>query len=351
MRLEEYLELLSVDTAQQAASFPDFIVNSLYFGGGTPSLLTPQQVESLIKKIRSCFHLTENAEVTLEVNPGTASPESLQGYRAAGVNRLSIGIQSLHDAELTILGRIHSAQEAIGTVASAKLAGFENISIDLMHSLPWQSLTDWESTLQGAISLNPSHISAYGLSVEADTPMAEMVTKGELTLPEEELSAKMFEMTAEILVDAGFEHYEVSNFARPDYRSRHNQVYWRRGNYLGFGAGAHSFVREPDYGVRWENPEGLQEYCEFLQGDVSVSQGKAVSRHEAMSELFFLGLRLLDGVNLEEFRAEFGMDATDAFPGVIEKFVCNGLLLRQGDNLRFSRKGLLLSNQMLCEFV
>jgi oxygen-independent coproporphyrinogen-3 oxidase len=351
LTLGEYTELLSLEMTHLAPLFPQLSFTTLYFGGGTPSLLPPEQVAFLIEKVRSCFCLAEDAEVTLEANPGTVTMESLQGYRSAGVNRLSIGVQSLRDRDLTILGRIHTANEARCTVQQARSAGFSNIGIDLMHSLPGQSMADWENTLHEAVNLNLQHISAYGLSVEADTPLAEIVERGDLQLPDEDLAAAMFELTTEALESAGFEHYEISNFARPGCRSRHNQVYWQRGNYLGLGAGAHSFVRQPGFGRRWENPPGLQEYGEYLQSPLPKCAGETVSRAAAMSEFFFLGLRLLEGVDLGRFRAEFGIEAAEAFPGVIERFVGNRFLLASGDTIRLSRKGLLLANRVLCEFV
>ncbi len=199
---------------------------------------------------RTQFTVDKDAEITLEANPGTVTLESLKGYLAAGVNRLSIGMQSLDDCQLALLGRIHSADDARAAFKAARTAGFSNIGIDLMHGIPRQTPDAWQETLREAVALKPEHISVYGLSVEAGTPFAKKAEMGELNLPDEEQAVAMFEQTAESLCRAGYEHYEISNFARPGYRSRHNQVYWRRGNYLGFGAGAHSFLNRPAYGCQ-----------------------------------------------------------------------------------------------------
>ncbi len=348
--LGDYVLLLMEELSSKADRFKVESATTLYFGGGTPSLLSPRQVATVVQAVRDLYGLENDAEVTLEVNPGTITLESLEGYLAGGINRLSIGVQSFDDSLLRVLGRIHSSAEAREAVRMARATGFRSIGIDLIHSLPGQTLQEWERELQEAMGLKPDHISAYGLSVEKGTPFAAMVDRGELDLPEEEIAAEMFELTTATLGKAGFEQYEISNFARPGCRSRHNRVYWRRGNYLGFGAGAHSFLREPGFGARWENPPQMADYA------ASVSRGRlpdtaTLSRQEAMEEFFFLGLRLLEGVDLDEFAGEFGADARDEFPGVIERLTGAGLLVNDKSRLRQSPHGLILSNRVLCEFV
>lgn len=350
MSFREYARLLRLEMAGVAERFTVTRVPTLYFGGGTPSLLPPLLVEELLRAAGDCYSLGADAEITLEANPGTVTLDSLSGYRSAGVNRLSLGVQALDDRQLSSLGRVHTGEQARDAVLLARRAGFTNVGIDLMHSLPGQSLAMWESTLRRAVDLEPEHISAYGLSVEEGTPFAALVSSGELQLPEEETAATMFEMTADYLQAAGYEHYEISNFARPGFRSRHNQVYWRRENYLGFGAGAHSFARNPGFGVRWANPPGLAEYAARVRG-AGGSGEEIVVREEAMAEFFFLGLRLLDGLDLAGFAADFGVPAEEAFPGVLGRLTASGLLLRDGERIRFSRRGLLLANRVLAEFV
>ncbi|HTG81218.1 MAG TPA: radical SAM family heme chaperone HemW, partial [Geobacteraceae bacterium] len=227
---------------------------TLYIGGGTPSLMEPSLVGRLIDTAARLYGLAAGAEITLEANPGTLTAEKLAGYRAAGVNRLSLGVQSFDDAMLGVLGRVHTAREALDSYATARATGFVNIGIDLIHSLPGQTPEMWRGELTRAIDLGPEHVSAYGLTVEEGTPFQRLESDGRLSLPDEDAAVTMFRETGAVLGRAGYERYEISNFARPGFRSRHNQVYWRRGNYLGFGAGAHSFLRSPGFGVRWRNP-------------------------------------------------------------------------------------------------
>jgi len=348
--LDDYVLLLLEELYSKADRFKVESAPTLYFGGGTPSLLSPRQVATVVQTVRDRYRLEKDAEVTLEVNPGTVTLESLEGYLSVGINRLSIGVQSFNDSQLKVLGRIHSAEEARDAVQMARAAGFRSIGIDLIHSLPGQTLQEWEQELQEATALKPDHISAYGLSVEKGTPFAAMVEAGELDLPDEETAAAMFELTTASLGKARFEQYEISNFARPGCRSRHNRVYWRRGNYLGFGAGAHSFLREPGFGARWENPPQMADYAAIVRSG-RLPEAATLSRREAMEEFLFLGLRLMEGVDLDEFKGEFGADAQDEFPGTIERLTAAGLLINERSTLRLSPHGLILSNRVLCEFV
>jgi len=350
MSPEEYVPLLLDEMTARARRFSVSNVPTVYFGGGTPSLLQPRLVARLLQAASELFPMDVAAEITLEINPGTVTPESLHGYRSAGVNRLSVGVQSLDERELALLGRIHTAGQAVETVSAARRAGFDNIGLDLMHTLPGQSLGRWEKTLRQAVALGVEHISAYGLSIEEGTPFGARFARGELIPVDPELGADMFELTRDFLQTSGYEHYEISNFALPGYRSRHNQVYWRRGSYLGFGAGAHSFARQAAAGLRWNNPSGLDEYATFVAAG-AVGDVEHVSRHDAMAEFFFLGLRMLEGVDLAAFAAEFGILAEKAFPTVLERFTDAGMLNREGDLLRLTRRGLMLANRVLAEFV
>jgi oxygen-independent coproporphyrinogen-3 oxidase len=345
-----YVELLLKELELCAKTLEKTEVPTLYFGGGTPSLLTPEQISTLIEAVADKFPLQKNVEITLEANPGTVSAESLDGYLAAGVNRLSIGVQSLDDRQLSLLGRIHTADQARQAVEMSRSAGFENIGIDLIHSLPGQTLEEWQSTLCQAIAMKPQHISAYGLSVEEGTPFARMKADGVLPLPEEELTADMFELTSATLRSGGYEHYEISNFSLPGYRSRHNQVYWERKSYLGLGAGAHSFSTVPAHGCRWENPPLLKEYEAAVRSGEMPDQSP-LTQQDAMSEFMFLGLRKLDGFDSADFADQFGMSLEEAFPDAVIRACKNGLLLSEGTNLKLSAKGLLLANIVMSEFV
>ena len=325
---------------------------TLYLGGGTPSLLPPEIVARFVTTARERYALRPEAEVTLEANPGTVTAKTLAGYREAGVNRLSLGVQSFDDRMLGLLGRVHSVTEARDAFVEARAAGFDNISLDLMHSLPEQTSSEWEEALAQAVELRPDHISAYGLTVEEGTPLYRLQEKGRLSLPDDEEGALMYRMTAKILVAAGYEQYEISNFALPGCRSRHNQVYWRREPYLGFGAAAHSFLCAPTFGRRWRNPNEPEEYLQSLsKGQLPEEEVSVLTQREAMAETFFLGLRTTDGVDTDLFQETFGESAEQVYGPEIESLLSAGLLQRHGVRLSIPASRLILSNQVLVKFV
>jgi putative oxygen-independent coproporphyrinogen III oxidase len=325
---------------------------TLYFGGGTPSLMAPRDVGGIVAAAVRLYNLADDAEITLEANPGTLTAKNLAGYRTAGVNRLSLGVQSFNDTFLRQLGRIHTARQAQDAFDLARRAGFANIGIDLIHTLPGESPAAWRDDLGRAIALGPEHISAYGLSVEEGTPFQELARKGELHLPDEEAGLTMFRETAEFLQEEGYEHYEISNFALPGCRSRHNQVYWRRRNYLGIGAGAHSFLRAPGFGTRWGNSPGPPDYMQSLDREMLPREELThLTEREAMAEFFFLGLRMLEGVEPARFRREFAVDLDDAYPGVVSGLLAEGLLECRRNRLRLTGTGLVLANQVFLKFV
>jgi oxygen-independent coproporphyrinogen-3 oxidase len=309
-------------------------------------------VGEVIDTAARLYGLDSTAEITVEANPGTLTREKLAGYRSAGVNRLSLGIQSFHDQLLERLGRVHSASESCEAFAAAREAGFANIGIDLIHSLPGETPALWHDDLRQAVGFASEHISAYALTVEEGTPFHRFEREGTLLLPEEDEAVRMLEMTISILGAAGYEHYEISNFARPGCRSRHNQVYWRRGNYLGFGAGAHSFLAGSGWGVRWHSPDTPERYLRAIrEGAPAEEERTALTRAEAMAEFLFLGLRLLAGVEETRFAREFGCTIDDAFPGVVGKLCAEGLLERQTGRLRLSAAGLMVANQVFVRFL
>ncbi|GAM08538.1 oxygen-independent coproporphyrinogen-III oxidase-like protein YqeR [Geobacter sp. OR-1] len=348
---EEYVAAVVREMESRAKDLPEPAkTETMYIGGGTPSLLAPQLVEQLISAAQNHYHLAADAEITLEANPGTVTAESLAGYRSAGVNRLSIGVQSMDDAMLAILGRIHTAQQAREAVAIARQAGFDNIGIDLIHSLPGQTLDHWEQTLHDALALAPEHISVYGLTIEDGTPFAAMAESGEIALPAGDDSATMFEMAIALLPASSYEHYEIANFARPGRRSRHNQVYWRRGNYLGFGASAHSFLRAPGFGKRWSNTPDIGEFCRAGSSPHTGEDVEHLTKQDAMGESLFLGLRMLEGIDPEDFRNEYGESIDEAFPGVLDRHTGNGLLHKIGPRIALTGRGILLANLVFADF-
>ena len=325
---------------------------TLYFGGGTPSLLEPGQVGSLVEAAARRFGLQADAEVTLEANPGTLTPEKLAGYRAAGVNRLSLGIQSFEDRLLGRLGRLHTAREALLAFDWARRAGFANISIDLMHSLPEQSLPQWRRALGQAIALCAEHVSAYALSVEPGTPFAGLQATGRLPLPGEEQAARMFEATARLLGEAGYRQYEISNFARPGRESRHNSAYWSRESYLGFGAGAHSFLNRDGLGRRWHNPAQPADWARALRGGAPAEEEpETLTLAEAVSESFFLGLRMLDGLDLASLEARYGQAALARHLAEAARLEAEGALRREGSRIRLAPELVILANSVFARFL
>jgi oxygen-independent coproporphyrinogen-3 oxidase len=349
----EYVSALLREMELRRETLPaEVIASTLYFGGGTPSLLEPDLAARIIEAAKQLFALEPTAEITLEANPGTINREKLAAYRSIGVNRLSLGMQSFSDTMLRRLGRVHTVREGIDAYQTARDVGFTNIGIDLIHSLPGQKQEMWLSELDLAVAYRPEHISAYGLTIEAGTPFQIMERNGELTLPEEEETAVMFEQTSEVLRKAGYEHYEISNFALPGFRSRHNQVYWKRADYLGFGAGAHSFLSTPSFGCRWKNPEIPENYMQAVaNGVASKEELSIITEREAMSERLFLGLRMLEGVDCDMFIKEFGVTIEETFPSELHKLLSDKLLERSHGHIRLSSKGLILANQVFMRFV
>ena len=326
-------------------------LDSIYFGGGTPSLLQPSQTAGLLEGIASHAGIRTDAEITLEANPGTVDSLSLKAFRHAGINRISLGIQSFDDRFLKCLGRIHTAEQSRRAFRDVREAGFKNISIDLIHSLPGQSIDQWKAELQHAIELCPEHISIYGLTVEEGTPFARVYPADCPELPDDDLSADMFELADDLLTTSGFEHYEIANYARTGYRSRHNSGYWRRDGYLGLGVAAHAFLRE-GYGVRFSNPDTLETYRRGVTSGHLERVGEfRLSPGDAMAEYMYLGLRLSEGVSLDAFEQEFGRPLESVYGSATTDLVGLGLLSRDDNILTLTLRGMLLSNRVFATFL
>lgn len=349
----EYAELLLREMELRQAALPEpASAATLYFGGGTPSLMGAELVGRLVEAAALRFGLEPDAEVTLEANPGTLTQDKLAGYRAAGVNRLSLGIQSFEDRLLSRLGRVHTAREAVAAFDAARRAGFDDISIDLMHSLPGQSPPQWREALARGIALRPEHVSAYALSVEEGTPFAGLLAAGELPLPGEEEAARMFEATAQLLGEAGYLQYEISNFARPGRASRHNGAYWSRESYLGFGAGAHSLWNGDGLGRRWSNACDLRSYGEALAGGaIAERESQTLTLEEAVSESFFLGLRRLDGLDLARLASLYGAAPLARHLEQVARLESSGALLREGNLVRLAPAAVILANGVFSRFL
>ena len=347
--LMEYPALLLRELQLHATG--DAPLASIYFGGGTPSLLPPLQLAGLLEGIRTRTGIREEAEITLEANPGTVTPVSLKEFRGAGINRISLGIQSFDDRFLEVLGRIHTVEQSRQAFLDAREAGFTNISIDLIHSLPGQGLDQWRSELLHAIALSPEHISIYGLTVEDGTHFASLYPPNSPELADDDLSADMFELADTLLTASGFDHYEIANYARPGCRSQHNSGYWRRDGYLGLGVAAHSFMHD-GYGVRFSNPDNLDEYRQGVtSGRLAQVDEHKLTLDDAMAEYLFLGLRLSDGVDLRAFECEFGCSLESAYGPVAVDLERLGLVVQKNGVLALTRKGMLLSNQVFTRFL
>jgi oxygen-independent coproporphyrinogen-3 oxidase len=351
--LNEYAGLLLREMDLAAAqSIPQRALDSIYIGGGTPSLLGPQQVARLIGRAGELFGMSAQAEVTLEANPGTVDLHNLTGFRQVGVTRLSLGIQSFDDSMLAKLGRIHTAQQAREVFVAARRAGFDNIGIDLIHALPGQEMEMWCSDLRQALELAPQHISVYGLTVEEGTPFAAHYAADSPLLPDDDLAAEMFEAAEDLLTAQGYEHYEIANYALPGCRSRHNSGYWKRDGYLGLGTGAHSFLRDGGFGTRFSNTADLDAYTTaLLQGTLPRVDVVKLQRGDAIAEFLFLGLRMSDGVRFSSFADEFGISPGEVFAHEIAALLSQGLLTDDADSIRLTRRGMLLSNQVFQRFL
>ncbi|HAU31897.1 MAG: Oxygen-independent coproporphyrinogen III oxidase [Desulfotomaculum sp. 46_296] len=349
-KVRSYLGALAKEVKIRGRKMPGNYkqVESLYIGGGTPTCLKGEEILFVIKKLLFYFDLLPGAEISLEANPGTVGMEKLEFLHRAGINRLSIGAQACQVRLLKLLGRKHSFEDVRDAVRLARKAGFRNISIDLIFGIPGQTIGDWNESLRRVIELAPEHISAYGLHLADGTPLYEIVNKGKLDILEEENELEMYERAIEVLTDAGFEHYEISNFALPGRQCRHNLLYWRNLPYLGLGPAAYSYLNNRRFG----NVKSLEKYIQRIgEGKLAEAESEKLSQRIRMAETVILGLRLLKGINLNEFALRFGKRLDEVYPQQIDKFVKLKLIEHDGRIIRLTRKGLAVSNQVFVEFV
>jgi oxygen-independent coproporphyrinogen III oxidase len=329
-------------------------VQTIFFGGGTPSTFQPSSIGLILERIAALFDVDRRCEITLEANPGTVDRKNFAGYRAAGVNRISVGVQSFQPHLLKFLGRVHSADEAVKALQVIGDAGFENFSLDLIYANPEQSLCDLEADLDTALSFQSPHLSAYNLTIEEGTPFDHDYRCKKFKLLSEEEEIAMVELIEQRLGDAGLERYEISNYARPGFHSRHNVNYWQSGDYLGIGAGAHSYQSAASgriYGRRWWNEKSPARYMSRIK-----ESGQAVTDKEeneltrATGEYMFSGLRLTEGVSRGAFSTRFGKNILELYPE-ISGWVSEGLMKIKDDHLRLTRRGLLVANSIFVHFV
>lgn len=316
---------------------------SVYFGGGTPSLLSPAFFEAVLSSIEDELGALSKTEITIEANPDSIDMYRLKDYRASGINRISIGIQSLNDRDLLLLQRPHTAKEALSAFEAARRAGFENISIDLIFALPGQSLKDWQKVLKDAASLKAEHLSIYGLTIEEGTPFMVSKERGDIRPAPEALEIEMYEAAVETLKEAGYSRYEISNFSLPKRESLHNSGYWTGRDYIGLGAGAHSYLGRPGFGRRYWNLTDPAEYMVSTDAE-HVAGEEMLSEVEAMTEALMLGLRLTKGIDVEAFKERFGsmLMETQGYKKLLEF----KLLEEVEGHLRLTDKGILLSNEV-----
>lgn len=322
--------------------------HSLYIGGGTPSLLGSRQIAQLLEGVTECFPFQPDAEVTLEANPGAICRDEMLAWRHLGINRLSLGVQSLDDCLLARLGRMHTAEEACQTVQEARRAGFANLSLDLMLGLPGQSIEQWQETLAGAVGLRPEHLSCYELTIEESTSYGRLQAQGKLALPPEDEVIAMLQWTRQYLTDSGYEHYEISNYALPGYRSRHNQIYWENRWYLGLGAAAFSYWD----GRRWGSTADVEEYIHrVVVGSFPETYSERLDKKGQLGETIMLGLRLREGVSLADLEVRFGLSVWGIWEAEIAGLVEAGLLELSRGRLRLTDRGLLLASRVQAAFL
>lgn len=361
---KSYVESLCSEIRSYENLAKAYCVVSIFVGGGTPSILDIKQIESIFKAIKETFILIKDAEITIEMNPGTVNREKLKAYRQIGINRLSIGLQSVNNDELRMLGRIHTYEDFFQTYKMARKEGFANINVDLMSAIPGQTVDSWERTLRMIVDLEPEHISAYSLIIEEGTPFYELYGEDAsykknadvemkdqnkegcfLSLPDEESERRMYQRTKEILEDYGYCRYEISNYAKEGYECRHNLGYWERVEYLGIGAGAASLVDNR----RWVQSEDVQKFAD--ESKRRMEEAEILTKEEQMEEFMFLGLRKTEGVSRRDFENTFGDSMESVYGQIISRLILEGLLKEKKNYIYLTERGIDVSNYVMSEFL
>jgi oxygen-independent coproporphyrinogen-3 oxidase len=346
--IEPYFQAVKKEILHYSKAAGEYSVKSVFFGGGTPSYVNSAYICSIMELCRNTFNVEAEAEVSLEANPGTVTFENLCAYKSAGINRLSMGLQAWQDSLLKQMGRIHSAGEFVENFKASRQAGFDNINVDLIFGLPKQDMYQWQETLENILALKPRHVSAYSLKIEEGTPFGRMMESGEIVPAEDELDREMYRHAIERMSCDGLYMYEISNFAQKGFECKHNMLYWKRGEYLGIGAGAHSYFKN----TRYNNVYEIEKYIEeVLEGRLVDENHCVIDIREAMSEYMILGLRLTEGISLRGFEEEFGRNLMDVFGPGIERLINRGLLETDKDRIRLSTAGLDLANLVFEEFI
>ncbi|MCX7842680.1 MAG: radical SAM family heme chaperone HemW [Clostridia bacterium] len=343
-----YFDALEKEIRLYSDLLKDSLIKTVFIGGGTPSLAEPKYIYKLLGCCRDNFNLAEGAEISVEANPGTLTYEKLMAYKVSGANRLSIGLQAAQKSILERLGRTHKFEEFRQGYILAEKTGFRNINVDLIFGIPGQDIKDWTDTVEKVLSFNPAHLSCYSLKIEEGTVFGNMLEAGKLEPAEDELDRKMYRWAIEKLGECGYRHYEISNFARPGFECRHNLIYWKGEEYLGIGAGAHSYLN----GSRFNNLYAVEEYIASLNsGKIPSENVQTIERDEEMSEFMILGLRLIAGISKGEFRSRFGIDIYNVFGQTIKKLEESKMLKAEGDFIMLTDLGLDLANEVFVEFI
>lgn len=350
-RIEEYVQALVEEIKYYKEFAKNYEISTVFFGGGTPSLLTGGQMQKIMGALRQIFSIRKGAEISMEANPGTVTEEKLRAYQKAGINRMSFGLQSVNNEELKMLGRIHTYEEFLESYEAARAVGFQNINVDLISAIPKQTIKSWEQTLQTIVDLQPEHISAYSLIVEEGTPFAKLYGEGcelEHLLPAEEEERLMYERTEEVLQGAGYHRYEISNYAKEGCECQHNLGYWERKEYLGLGLGASSLIEE----TRFHNTDEMEAYLRDANNPILLrEEQEKLDRQEQMEEFVFLGLRKIKGIQEETFAEAFGENIWDCYGKNLERVISEGLLEREEGFLQLTKKGIDVSNYVFYEIL
>ncbi len=347
--IDAYVRAVGVEAKLRAdGQYGPLLYDSIFLGGGTPSLLNSAQLEALFGHLRRNFRFSAETEITIECNPTSVQASLLETYRSHGINRISLGVQTFNDAHLEELGRLHDREEALASFREIRIAGFENIGIDLIYGLPNQTLEEWHIDLVQAIDLGPAHISAYNLIIEPNTPFGKLYSQGRLELPPEEVQGEMYQTLNDQLSGAGYERYEISNFARPGYRCRHNLKYWKLEPYLGLGPAAVSFDGER----RIKNEPDLDSYLKATAaGNIPPHEEEILSADKLREEAIMMGLRMSDGLSCSKLREKFDYDILNDKAEAIKSLINNGYLLLENDHLKLTPKSLFISDEVIVKLI
>lgn len=344
--LNEYIEALKKEIILYSKRINSRI-KTIFFGGGTPSLLKVEELNQILSVIKDSFKLKSNIEISLEANPESLTLEKILGYKDAGINRLSLGIQSFQNKELDLLGRLHSGREAEEMVSQVNKV-FENFNFDLIFAIPGQSLKRWKKDLKKALEINPPHLSLYNLQIEEGTVLKDKVDSGQISPVADSLDAEMYKYACNLLSNSGYKQYEISNFAKKGHQSQHNLIYWRYEPYIGLGPAAHSFTEK----TRFHNSASVVDYIQKLRRDkLPIKENNKLSLKEQMAENIFMGLRLNEGISYCGFSARFGKDLSAIYGTKIEGLIKKGLLQRENERISLTKKGRLFGNRVFVEFI